>query len=146
MSYKLKYKEALKAAGITENDLLPKLKKQVGDIEKLQGVLADADEDDKEDIEEAIEGLDSDLCKKIPRNEQMKATVAKMQGARGKGKQVIIEPVKEPKKEEPKVKVEETKEKEVIPDENSSSGTGWFFGIAASIVGLAFVGKWQKWF
>jgi len=152
MSYKTKYKEALKAAGITEDDLLPKLKKQVGDIEKLQGVLASADEEDKGDIESAIEGLDIDLCNKIPRNDKMKATVAKMQAARGKSKQVVEEPVKEPVIEE--VKVEEPKKEEPIlekggeikKEEEKSGGAGWVIGIAASIVGLAFVGKWQKWF
>jgi hypothetical protein len=146
MNYELKYKEALQAAGITENDLLPKLKQQISDIENLQSAYDNADEDEKEDIEAAIEGLDSDLCKKIPKNQQMKEKVAKMQSARGKNKQVVTEVVNEPKIEEPKVKVEGTKEKEVDSDENGSKSSGWILGIAASIVGVAFVGKWQKWF
>jgi len=152
MNYELKYKEALKAAGITENDLLPKLKKQVGDIEKLQGVLASADEEEKLDIESAIEGLDIDLCKKIPRNDKMKATVVKMQAARGKSKQVPLEPSKEPIIEEVKVeepnKVKPVLENggEVETDEEKSGGAGWVIGIAASVIGVVAFGKWKKWF
>jgi phosphoenolpyruvate carboxylase len=146
MSYKTKYKEALKTANITESDLMPKVLKQLEDVRSLEQALKNADEEDKDEIESTLESLDNDLCKKIARNEQMKATVIKMQAARGKGKVVkeepkkepIIEPIKETVKQEPKL--EEGGEVE------KSSGAGWFFGIAASIVGVALVGKWQKWF
>ena len=148
MSYKTKYKEALKAANLTEDSLLPKVKKQLSDVKALEQALIDADEDEQEDIAASLEALDNDLCKKIARNEQMKATVVKMQAARGKGKVTKEEPKIEPVIEpiiEPKVTVEEPKEKEVDSDEKSS-GVGLVFGVLASVVGLAIVGKWQKWF
>lgn len=147
MSYKTKYKEALKAANLTEDSLLPKVKKQLSDVKALEQALIDADEDEQEDIAASLEALDNDLCKKIARNEQMKATVVKMQAARGKKKEVTpiqkkaeIEPIVEPR-----VTEEEPKEKEVDSEEKGS-GVGLVFGVLASVVGLAIVGKWQKWF
>ena len=143
MSYKTKYKEALKAANLTEGSLLPKVKKQLSDVKALEQALIDTDEDEQEDITASLEALDNDLCKKIARNEQMKATVVKMQAARGKGKVTKEEPKIEPLIEE--VKIEPIKEEPKVEEEKSSV-FGWLFGIAASAIGVVAIGKWQKWF
>jgi len=146
MSYKLKYKEALKVAGITEDDLLPKSKQAIKDLLQLQAV---AESENNEDAWAALEALDSDLCKKIARNESYKANAAKMQAARKKKEVVVItpEPVVEEVKPTPQI-VEEPKKKEDggKVEEKESSAIGWIAGLGISAMGLLFIGKWQKWF
>jgi thioesterase domain-containing protein len=141
MSYKTKYKEALKAANLTEDSLLPKVKKQLSDVKALEQALIDADEDEQEDIEASLEALDDDLCKKIEKNSFYKEQAARMQAGRNAKKAVVAPTVVEPApaKEEVKAPVEEPKK-----DEGNSSGL--FFGVLASVAGLVLVGKWQKWF
>lgn len=147
MSYKLKYKEALKAAGITEDDLLPKTKQALKDLLELKAVAeSEDDEDEKKAALLSLEALDNELCKKIARNEATKANVVKMQSARGKSKQVATEPVKEAVIEKPKVDEPILEEGGKADEPKSESGLGWILGIGASVIGVVAFGKWKKWF
>jgi hypothetical protein len=147
MSYKTKYKEALKAANITEADLMPKTKELLETVKQLQ-LVVDSEQEDKE-ASESLSVLDADLCKKIARNESTKANVAKMQAARGKNKQVTpipTQPVIAPTVDPVVESVVDKKEEVEKVEETESNALGWIAGLGLSAIGVIVFGKWQKWF
>ncbi len=151
--YQTKYKQALKDAGITEIDLLPKTVEILNEVKSLESEISHLDENEEdenslEQLDTILESKDTLLCKKIKNNTFYKSNAEKLQAGRIAKKSVANQSTHTFKQVKATGGTIASKKEEVIEttETKKDSGFGIVLGVVASFAGLIAVGKWQKWF